>query len=76
MKYIRWFAQWKTIIHFHYPKNEIFSPAIFTILREPIIVQKQTIPQKKALNLSFFWVPKAHRRGIIMRAPRALAVKS
>ena len=34
-------------------KTEIFSPAIFNILKEPKLLQKQTIPKKKALNLSF-----------------------
>ena len=32
---------------------ENFPPAFFIILKEPLIVQKQTIPQKKALILSF-----------------------
>ena len=43
-------SPWKTIIHFHYSKNEIFSQAIFNILKKPKILQKQTIPQKKALE--------------------------
>jgi hypothetical protein len=30
-----------------------FPPAFFNILKGPLLVQKQTIPQKKALILSF-----------------------
>ena len=33
--------------------KNIFPPAFFNILKEPFLVQKQTIPQKKALILSF-----------------------
>ena len=33
--------------------KNIFPPAFFNILKEPLLVQKQTIPQKKALILSF-----------------------
>jgi hypothetical protein len=32
---------------------KIFSPAFFSILKEPMLVQKQTIHQQKALDLSF-----------------------
>jgi hypothetical protein len=30
-----------------------FSPAFFNIMKEPLLVQKQTIHQQKALDLSF-----------------------
>ena len=56
-------------------KTEIFSPIFFPILKEPLIVQKQTVHQKKALNLSFL-VPEANWRGTIERAPRLLVVKN
>ena len=32
----------------------MFPPAFFNILKEPLVVQKRMIPQKKALILSFF----------------------
>ena len=60
---------------FSLPKNEIFSPAVFNILREPIIVQNKLYLKKKSW-FSAFWVLKTHRRGIVKRAPRLLAIKS
>ena len=33
---------------------ENFPPAVFNILKDPLLVQKQMIPQKKDLMLSFF----------------------
>ena len=41
-----------------FPQNDeiykkIFSPAFFNILKEPLLVQKQTIPQKKVLIPGF-----------------------
>ena len=33
--------------------KKIFPPVFFNILKEPLLVQKQTIPQQKALILSF-----------------------
>ena len=36
----------------------MFPPAFFNILKEPSIVQKQMIPQKKGLKLSFFAAEK------------------
>jgi hypothetical protein len=33
--------------------KNIFPPVFFNILKEPLLVQKQKIPQKKALTLSF-----------------------
>ena len=45
---------WKTIIYFHYSSSfkRIFHPVFFDILKEPELVQKPTVPQKKGLNLS------------------------
>ena len=34
------------------------SPAFFNILKEPLVVKKQTIPQQKALDLSFDLAPQ------------------
>ena len=68
-------SQWKTIIHFHYPKNEIFSPAVFNILKEPFIVQKETLHQQKALGLSYLDL-EGQGRGIVRRAPHPHFVKS
>ena len=68
-------AQWKTIIHFHYPKNQIFSPAVFNILKEPFIVQKETLHQQKALDLSYLDL-EGQGRGIVRRAPHPHFVKS
>jgi hypothetical protein len=56
--------------------GELKNPlAFFNILKEPLLVQKQTILQQKALDLSFIWQPKSGR-GIIKRAPRLLAANS
>ena len=33
--------------------KKIFSPAFFNIMPEPLLLQKQTIPQQKALILTF-----------------------
>ena len=33
------------------------NPVVFNILKEPLLVQKQTIPQQKALDLSFNLAP-------------------
>ena len=68
-------SHWKTIIHFHYQKNEIFSPAVFNILKEPFIVQKKTLHQQKALDLSYL-EPEGQGRGSVRWAPRPHAVKS
>ena len=68
-------AQWKTIIHFHYPKNEIFSPAVFNILKEPFIVQKETLHQQKGLDLSYLDL-EGQGRGIVRRAPHPNFIKS
>ena len=66
----RWFnltrhTQWNIIIH-----SDEIEP-----LKEPLLIQKQTIPQIKALNLSFK-VPDRHGRDNIMEAPCLLPVKS
>ena len=37
-----------------YWKRKHFPPAFFNVLKEPFVVQKQTIPQQKALDFSFF----------------------
>ena len=68
-------SQWKTIIHFHYPKNEIFSPAVFNILKEPFIVQKETLHQQKGLDLSYLDL-EGQGRGIVRRAPHPNFIKS
>ena len=57
--------QWKMIIHFHYPKNEAFSPGVFNILKEPFIVQKETLHQQKALDLSYLDL-EGQGRGTLM----------
>ena len=37
--------------------KNLFSPAFFNMLKEPLLVQKQTIHQQKALDLSFNLTP-------------------
>ena len=37
--------------------KNLFSPAISIIVKEPLLVQKQTTPQQKALDLSFNLTP-------------------
>ena len=56
-------------------KNEIFSPAVFNILKEPFIVQKETLHQQKALDLSYLDL-EGQGRGIVRRAPHQHFVKS
>jgi hypothetical protein len=55
--------------------KNIFSPAFLNILKKPLLVQKQTIHQRRALDLSYL-EPEGQGRGIIRRAPRLLAVKA
>ena len=43
------------------------NPTNFKILKEPLIVQKQTIHRQKGLDLSYL-EPEGQGRGIIMRA--------
>ena len=33
--------------------DETFSPVIFNILKEPMLIHKETLPHEKALDLSF-----------------------
>ena len=54
--------------------QKYFSPAFFNILKEPLIVQKQTIHQRKAHDLSYL-EPEIQGRGTIRRAPRLLGAK-
>ena len=63
------------IIHFHDQKNEIFSPVVFNILKEPFIVEKQTLHQQKGLDLGYFELEE-QGRGSIKKAPRPHTVKS
>ena len=51
------------------------NPVVFNILKEPLQVQKQTIHQQKALNLSYL-EPEGKGHGIIMGAWQWLAVKT
>ena len=59
-------------ICFNQNKNKLcslHSPAFFKILKEPTLLQKQTIPHIKALLFSFL-EPEEQGRGIIMGGPR------
>ena len=55
----------------HFEKK---SQAFFNILTEPLLVQKQTIHQQKAWDLSYL-EPEGHGRGMVRRVPRPLAAK-
>ena len=65
----------KFIIHenssFYYLENSL---AFFNILTEVLLVQKQTIHQQKAWDLSFL-EPKGHGPGMVRRVPHLLAAK-
>ena len=50
------------------------SQAFFNILTEPLLVQKQTIHQQKAWDLSYL-EPEGHGRGMVRRVPGSLAAK-
>ena len=50
----RLFSQFPKIVENY--KN-LFSPAISNIVKEPLLVQEQTTPQQKALDLSFNLTP-------------------
>ena len=50
------------------------SQAFFNILTEPLLVQKQTIHQQKAWDLSYL-EPDGKGRGMVRRVPRPLAAK-
>ena len=54
-----WYFIFITQLH---QNDVVFSPAFANILKEQLIVQQQTIPCKKALNLSFLML-KGHRSG-------------
>ena len=53
----------------------MFPPAFFNIVKEPLLVQNQTIHQQKAWDLSYL-EPEGQGRGNIRRVPRPLAAKS
>ena len=59
---------WK-LYHF-----EKYSQAFFNILTEPLPVQKLTIHQQKAHDLSYL-EPEGQGRGMVRRVPRPLAAK-
>ena len=48
--------------------------SFFNILTEPLLVQKPTIHQQKAWNLSYL-EPEVYGRGIVRRVPRLLVAK-
>ena len=50
------------------------SPAFFNILTEPLLVQKQTIHQQKAWDLSYLET-EGKGRGKVRRVPRPLSAK-
>ena len=56
---------------YHFEKN---SQAFFNILTEPLLVQKQTIHQQKAWDLSYL-EPDRKGRGMVRRVPHPLAAK-
>ena len=56
---------------YHFEKK---SQAFFNILTEPLLVQKQTIHQQKAWDLSYS-EPDRKGRGMVRRVPRLLAAK-
>ena len=56
---------------YHFEKN---SQAFFNILTEPLLVQKQTIHQQKAWDLSYL-EPEGKGRGMVRRVPHPLAAK-
>ena len=55
--------------------KNIFSPAFFSILKEPLLVQKQTLHQQKALDLSYL-EPEGQGRGSFMRVRLPFGAKS
>ena len=68
-----WKIQWVFCLIFVAIKTKtnqrsLNSPAFFKILKEALLVKKQTIPHMKASILSFF-EPERQGCGIIMRAP-------
>ena len=74
-----WKIQWVFCLIFASITNKnklcsLHSPAFFKILKEPTLVQKQTIPFMKALILSSLELDR-QGRGIIMGAPHPHPVK-
>ena len=55
----------------HFEKK---SQAFFNILTEPLLVQKQTIHQQKAWDLSYL-EPEGQGHGMVRRVPHPLAAK-
>jgi len=55
--------------------KNIFSSVFFNILKEPLVVQKQTKHQQKAHDLSYLEL-EGQGRGFIRRVPRSLAVRA
>ena len=55
----------------HFEKK---SQAFFNILTEPLLVQKQTIHQQKAWNLSYL-EPEGNGHDMVRRVPHLLAAK-
>ena len=56
---------------YHFEKN---SQAFFNILAEPLLVQKPTIHQQKAWDLSYLEAG-GHGRDMVRRVPRPLVAK-
>ena len=56
---------------YYFEKN---SKGFYNILTEPLLVQKRTIHQQKAWDLSYL-EPEVHRRGMVRRVPRPLSAK-
>ncbi|MCP3931483.1 MAG: hypothetical protein GY705_20550 [Bacteroidetes bacterium] len=54
---------------------KILSPAFFNILKEPLVVQKQTLYLQKAHDLGYLEL-EGRGRGSIRRLPRPLSEKS
>ena len=54
--------------------ENIFPPAFFKILKEPLLLQRHTIHQQKAWDLSYL-EPRGEGRGAIRRVPRPFGAK-
>ena len=54
--------------------KEIFLPGFFNILKEPLLAQKQTLHQQKALDLSYL-EPEGKGRGTVRKVPHLLSAK-
>ena len=53
--------------------KKIFSPAYFNILKEPLLLQIQTLYQQKALDLGYL-EPEGKGRGCIMGVSRPFGI--